>query len=44
MPGDELVMFLHTDLSGLSRGRGFPARELEERLRTGVGWVLRTRQ
>lgn len=39
MPGDELVMFLHTDLAGLSRGRGFPVLELEERLRTGVGWV-----
>jgi glutamine synthetase len=39
MPGDELVMFLHTDLAGLSRGRGFPVLELEERLGTGVGWV-----
>jgi len=39
MPGDELVMFLHTDLAGLSRGRSFPVLELEERLRTGVGWV-----
>lgn len=39
MPGDELVMFLHTDLSGLSRGRGFPARDLDARLRSGVGWV-----
>lgn len=39
MPGDELVMFLHTDLSGLSRGRAFPVGDLESRLRTGVGWV-----
>ncbi len=39
MPGDELVMFLHTDLSGLSRGRGFPVADLDARLRSGVGWV-----
>lgn len=39
MAGDELVMFLHTDLAGLSRGRGFPVLDLQERLRTGVGWV-----
>lgn len=39
MPGDELVMFLHTDLSGLSRGRGFPVGDLESRLQSGVGWV-----
>src|SRR5688500_6902297 len=37
--GDELVMALYADLSGLSRGRGFPAKDLPERLRTGVGWV-----
>ena len=39
MPGEELVMFLHTDLSGLSRGRGSPVGDLDDRLRTGVGWV-----
>lgn len=39
MPGDELVMFLYGDLSGLSRGRAFPIRDLQERLKTGVGWV-----
>lgn len=39
MPGEELVMFLHTDLSGLARGRGFPVEDLEDRLRIGVGWV-----
>ncbi len=39
MPGEELVMFLHADLSGLARGRGFPVADLEERLRSGVGWV-----
>jgi glutamine synthetase len=39
MPADELVMFLHTDLSAISRGRAVPASELEKRLRAGVGWV-----
>src|SRR4051794_23699973 len=38
-PGDELVAFLYPDLSGLSRGRAVPARDLERRLVTGVGWV-----
>jgi len=37
--GEELVAFLHADLSGLNRGRAFPAGDLEERLRVGVGWV-----
>ena len=39
MDGDDLVMFLCPDLSGLSRGRAFPAVDLAERLETGVGWV-----
>ncbi|MCZ6524293.1 MAG: glutamine synthetase family protein [Alphaproteobacteria bacterium] len=39
MDGDDLVMFLCPDLSGLSRGRAFPAADLAERLKTGVGWV-----
>ncbi len=37
--GDELVGFLHADVSGLLRGRSVPAAELEERLGAGVGWV-----
>jgi glutamine synthetase len=37
--GDELVALLYADLSGLSRGRGVPARNLEHSMRTGVGWV-----
>ena len=37
--GDELVGFLHADVSGLLRGRSVPASELEERLGSGVGWV-----
>jgi len=39
MHGEELVMFLCPDISGLCRGRAFPAVDLAERLKTGVGWV-----
>ena len=39
MRGEELVGFLHCDLSGLNRGRSVLASELESRLGTGVGWV-----
>lgn len=39
VPGDELVLFLTSDLSGLNRGRAVPAAELERRLAAGVGWV-----
>jgi glutamine synthetase len=35
----ELVAFVHADLTGLTRGRAFPQRDLDRRLRTGVGWV-----
>ena len=37
--GDELVAFLYSDLSGMSRGRAVPAADLEQRLASGVGWV-----
>jgi glutamine synthetase len=37
--GDELVGFLHADISGLLRGRSVPVSELEERLEAGVCWV-----
>ena len=37
--GEELVAFLHCDLSGLNRGRSVAASELESRLKAGVGWV-----
>ena len=37
--GEDLVGFLHADVSGLLRGRSVPASDLEERLGTGVGWV-----
>ena len=36
---EDLVGFLHADVSGLLRGRSVPASDLEERLGTGVGWV-----
>ena len=39
MRGEELVAFLHSDISGLNRGRSVPVTELEERFATGVGWV-----
>ena len=37
--GEELVAFLHGDLSGLNRGRSVPLSELDERFAAGVGWV-----
>jgi glutamine synthetase len=37
--GEELVGFLHADVSGLLRGRSVPASDLEDRLGAGVGWV-----
>jgi len=37
--GEELVAFLHSDISGLNRGRSVPVSELDKRLATGVGWV-----
>jgi glutamine synthetase len=37
--GEELVGFLHADVSGQLRGRSVPASELEKRLGAGVGWV-----
>lgn len=39
MHGEELVGFLHADVSGLLRGRSVPVADLEKRLVTGVGWV-----
>ena len=39
MPAEELVMFLHTDVSSISRGRAVPSSELGQRLAVGVGWV-----
>lgn len=34
-----LIAFLHSDLSGMLRGRAFPKSALDDRLVSGVGWV-----
>jgi glutamine synthetase len=36
---EELVFVAICDISGLARGKGFPARELPARLTKGVGWT-----
>jgi glutamine synthetase len=36
---EELVFVATCDISGLVRGKGFPARELPGRLKKGVGWT-----
>jgi glutamine synthetase len=36
---EELVFVATCDISGLARGKGFPARELPARLKKGVGWT-----
>lgn len=35
----DLAIFLTNDLTGISRGRAFPAADLAERRHAGVGWV-----
>lgn len=35
----DLAIFLTNDLTGVSRGRAFPAADLADRMRAGVGWV-----
>ncbi|MDY0884977.1 glutamine synthetase family protein [Dongia soli] len=35
----DLAIFLTNDLSGISRGRAFPLRDLADRRSSGVGWV-----
>jgi glutamine synthetase len=35
----DLAIFLTNDLTGISRGRAFPAADLRDRMRAGVGWV-----
>ena len=39
MIGEELVFVATCDISGLARGKGFPARELPARVKKGVGWT-----
>ena len=36
---EELIFVATCDISGLVRGKGFPARELPLRLKKGVGWT-----
>lgn len=36
---DPLTMFCYTDLSGQVRGKGFPSRQIEKRLKGGIGWT-----
>jgi glutamine synthetase len=37
--GEALVGFMYCDLAAIVRGRLIPARELDRRLATGLGWV-----
>ena len=39
MSSRDLAIFLTNDLTGISRGRAFPARDLGHRMEAGVGWV-----
>ncbi|MGH6941555.1 glutamine synthetase family protein [Hypericibacter sp.] len=39
MSSRDLAIFLTNDLAGMTRGRGFPARDLGHRMDAGVGWV-----
>jgi glutamine synthetase len=36
---EELIFVATCDISGHVRGKGFPARELPERLKRGIGWT-----
>ncbi len=39
MNRDELIMFCTSDIAGQVRGKGFPAQDLDARLKTGIGWT-----
>lgn len=39
MKREEIVMLCTSDLGGQVRGKGFPARDYEARLRKGIGWT-----
>lgn len=39
MKREEIIMLCTSDLSGQVRGKGFPASDLESRLRKGIGWT-----
>ncbi|MCB8839467.1 glutamine synthetase family protein [Aurantimonas sp. VKM B-3413] len=36
---EPMTMLCYTDLSGAVRGKGFPTRLLEKRLKSGIGWT-----
>ena len=39
MNRNELIMFCCSDIAGQVRGKGFPAKDLEARLKSGLGWT-----
>ena len=39
MQHDPMTMFCYTDLGGQVRGKGFPTRQIEKRLKDGIGWT-----
>lgn len=39
MIAEEIVMICTCDLAGQVRGKGFPVKDLEARLRKGIGWT-----
>ena len=39
MTSRDLAIFVTNDLTGICRGRAFPARDLGQRMEAGVGWV-----
>ena len=39
MKRDDLIMVCYSDIAGQVRGKGFPARDLEGRLKSGIGWT-----
>ncbi len=39
MINTEVVMIVTSDISGQVRGKGFPLKNLDRRLKRGVGWV-----
>ena len=39
MNRDDLIMVCYSDIAGQVRGKGFPARDLEARLKGGIGWT-----
>ena len=36
---EPLTMFCYTDLAGVVRGKGFPSRTLDKRMKSGIGWT-----